>query len=123
MRTELTPCRSPRKPRFLALGMTARRKSLGTRKEKTEFAEVDRCPAHNSREHSENRLEDQGQRRRTGVSALHVQTAHEFTLAKNSLAWADILWETVWRSTETTMRTLRILSGIAVLLLTLHFTH
>ena len=57
------------------------------------------------------------------MSALHVQTAHEFTLAKNSLAWADILWETVWRSTETTMRTLRILSGIAVLLLTLHFTH
>jgi len=45
------------------------------------------------------------------------------TLAKNSLAWADILWETVWHSTETTMRTLRILSGIAVLLVTLHFVH
>jgi hypothetical protein len=50
---------------------------------------------------------------------LHTQ----FILAKNSLAWADILWETGWRSTETTMRTVRILSGIAVLLLTLHFTH
>ena len=53
------------------------------------------------------------------MSALHLQTP----LRRIHWRGADILCETVWRSTETTMRTLRILSGIAVLLVTLHFVH
>jgi hypothetical protein len=59
------------------------------------------------------KVKDQSQRRRTGVSALH----------ENFVGVGAHVCETVWRSTETTMRTLRILSGIAVLLVTLHFVH
>ncbi len=41
----------------------------------------------------------------------------------NSSEWGAQLWETSGSTLTATMRTLRILSGISVLLLTLHFVH